>query len=144
MMRLHPAAGAIISWEPRLLPSSDDSNNIFSRASLGTLGQPRVNQKTPYDLKKAACMSTSLGSFKKQSLGNLLSITDNKQRAGDSGPPGLSGFHASFLSLLFSFFCYHAMSLSNTFSLCFPEAPGFYLEHYPKADQLNPVPPTGH
>jgi hypothetical protein len=30
MMRLYPGAEVIISWEPEL-PSSDDSNNNFSR-----------------------------------------------------------------------------------------------------------------
>jgi hypothetical protein len=34
------------------------------------------------------------------------------------------------------------LSFSNTFSLCFLEAPCFHSGYYPETDQLNPVPAT--
>jgi hypothetical protein len=40
------------------------------------------------------------------------------------------------------FFLIVTLSLSNTFSL-FSESPGFLSGHYPKADQLDPVPSVG-
>jgi hypothetical protein len=38
MMRLHLGAAVILSWEPDVFPSSDDSYNIFSGTPLRTLG----------------------------------------------------------------------------------------------------------
>jgi hypothetical protein len=67
----------------------------------------------------------------------------------DNGLSGLSECYGSSLCWepFFFFPCsedYWTLSFSNTLLLCFPEAPDFHLAHYPKADQMNPILPTGH
>jgi hypothetical protein len=73
-------------------------------------------------------------------IGNLLPISDNEQcTAGNSGHLGQSRCHGSSLCWDPYVFLTVSLSLSNTFSLCYLEGPGFCPGHNPQADQHTSV-----